>query len=662
MFPPSSISRAGHDAGEDIENAQDLDIRTRGEDKGTSIRTDDGFPDPGLLYKSKFNFTTEERLAPYRWKITEWYSEDHRTEEEIVALCMQSGLSVSISQIHDALIGWTVIPSPYRYTKLAAVHTPRFPDDAELAISPAKDVTASIDNKGSSGPGPAWLELQNYRDEEMIRIPKFHDMSYRPLVDHDNVGVLKRQQYLDSLPLAPSQLEIFINDIQPYERLAVELEKDAITQRPCQLAGYKRSVPDVRHMRRAEMTTERIASSMIKGPSSEKSIKMVGRMTRGSSATEEDSWSSEEETIPAVPKLSGHQRSHVESVMETFWDVMNKYGRSCVREKTKASGDAGASSTDRSSQQTSSETSADVVPSQRSLGKRPANNDKKDNEDRCPKRNRKDSYDPIDASEKIKLSCPYRKRNRHKYNIYTHRTCALSGFPDIARVKEHLYRTHRAPIHCYRCAMVFKDQQELKTHSKAKTVCELKEGEPSEGFDNDTYERLKRRKKSFRDQPVEARWVEIYCLLFSDDDQDNIPSPFWEPPVDEPVPATIAIEDYIRQEVPRRVRTQIENRLAAGDYSYDLALMLSDQMMEILEAQIDTCISEHRETTSKNGHQERDHLDPAVPFLRSPTLVLEHPATDSSSVSRPAPQSLSGDTDDWYTYLQQPGDAPWDLL
>ena len=72
---------------------------------------------------------------------------------------------------------------------------------------------------------------------------------------------------------------------------------------------------------------------------------------------------------------------------------------------------------------------------------------------------------------------------------------------------------------------MFKDQQELKTHSRAKTSCELKEGEPVEGFDNDTYDKLKRRKKSTREQPVEARWREIYFLLFSDDDQDYTPSP-----------------------------------------------------------------------------------------------------------------------------------------
>lgn len=169
----------------------------------------------------------------------------------------------------------------------------------------------------------------------------------------------------------------------------------------------------------------------------ETSTELAGSMTRSSSGTdEEDSWSSEEETTPVIPKLSGDQRNHVERVMETFWDVMNKNWRSYVRERTKVSGDTGASSANGNSQRTSSSgTSTLLLPWQKNLGKRPANDDEKDNEERPPKRNRNDSNNPIDTPEKIKLSCPYRKQNRQKYNVHTHRTCALSGFPDIARVK-----------------------------------------------------------------------------------------------------------------------------------------------------------------------------------------------------------------------------------
>lgn len=53
---------------------------------------------------------------------------------------------------------------------------------------------------------------------------------------------------------------------------------------------------------------------------------------------------------------------------------------------------------------------------------------------------------------------------------------------------EHLYQTHCAPIQYHRGALVFKDQQELETHSRTKTSCELEEGESVERFDNNVYD------------------------------------------------------------------------------------------------------------------------------------------------------------------------------
>jgi hypothetical protein len=136
----------------------------------------------------------------------------------------------------------------------------------------------------------------------------------------------------------------------------------------------------------------------------------------------------------------------------------------------------------------------------------------------------------------------------------------------------------------------------------------------------------------------------------------------WEPPVDEPAPTTIAIEDYIRQEVPRRVRMHIEDRLAAGDYSYDLTLILSNQMMEIFEAQIGSCILEHREKVSKESQQKTDPPTPPVSSSISPEVSTEQPATDSFHPSTSALHSMSGVPDDWYAPYLQSGDVPWDPL
>ena len=184
----------------------------------------------------------------------------------------------------------------------------------------------------------------------------------------------------------------------------------------------------------AFMTTPRSKSA-----DTEEGTDSIRSRTRSNLGTdEEDSWSSEfdEDVTPKPPTLTGDQRNRVEEVMETFWDVMNKNWKYHIYETTRNPGEAGASSTtNETTSQTTSATSSLLIPSQKSLGKRPANDDERDNEERQPKRNRDDSNLSADASEKIKYSCPYRKHNRKKYNVHTHRTCALTGFPDIARIK-----------------------------------------------------------------------------------------------------------------------------------------------------------------------------------------------------------------------------------
>jgi len=126
----------------------------------------------------------------------------------------------------------------------------------------------------------------------------------------------------------------------------------------------------------------------------------------------------------------------------------------------------------------------------------------------------------------------------------------------------------------------------------------------------------------------------------------------WEPPIDEPAPTSISIEDYIRQEVPRRVKQLIEDRLAAGDFSYELTLILSDQMMVIFEAQIDSCIREHRSTVAK-GSQKSDPPSPPPSSTKSPIASMEQPVAVSFPSSTLAPRLTSPVAEDWFaTYLQ----------
>jgi hypothetical protein len=104
--------------------------------------------------------------------------------------------------------------------------------------------------------------------------------------------------------------------------------------------------------------------------------------------------------------------------------------------------------------------------------------------------------------------------------------------------------------------------------------------------------------------------------------------------------------------VPQRVRRLIEDRLAAGDYSYELTLILSDQMMDIFEAQIDSCILEHRSTVDK-GSQKSDPPTPPHSSSRSPVVSMEQLGAVSFPSSASAPRLTSPVAEDWFaTYLQ----------
>jgi hypothetical protein len=106
----------------------------------------------------------------------------------------------------------------------------------------------------------------------------------------------------------------------------------------------------------------------------------------------------------------------------------------------------------------------------------------------------------------------------------------------------------------------------------------------------------------------------------------------------------------------------IEDRLAAGDYSYDLTIILSNQMMEIFEEQIDSCILEHRAKETHDSQQKTDPPTPPVSSSRSPAVSAERPAIELISSSTSVPQLMSGVPEDWIATYLQSGDAPWDRL
>jgi hypothetical protein len=80
--------------------------------------------------------------------------------------------------------------------------------------------------------------------------------------------------------------------------------------------------------------------------------------------------------------------------------------------------------------------------------------------------------------------------------------------------REHLYRRHRVPIQCKRCWQTFKSNEALDAHIAVLNICDLVPGQAAEGLTADIEKRLKSRKKTSPDQTEEARWKDIYGMLF----------------------------------------------------------------------------------------------------------------------------------------------------
>ena len=139
------------------------------------------------------------------------------------------------------------------------------------------------------------------------------------------------------------------------------------------------------------------------------------------------------------------------------------------------------------------------------------------------------------------FACLFRKHDPAKYNKSSHtfRTCAFSSWSNIDRLKyvtssinrsstnnrhrEHLHRRQQIAIHCQRCWLTFRTQQQYNEHIILQDICQIKPGHPPDGITPEQGIKLRSRKKLHRSQTEADRWREIYKLLFPDD--AVIPSP-----------------------------------------------------------------------------------------------------------------------------------------
>jgi hypothetical protein len=90
--------------------------------------------------------------------------------------------------------------------------------------------------------------------------------------------------------------------------------------------------------------------------------------------------------------------------------------------------------------------------------------------------------------------------------------------------REHVYRRHELAIRCPRCKAPFEDEASVQEHLEMLESCQIIKSEELEGYNKEQERQLRSRRRP-ANQTEEDRWVEMYHILFPEDDQDSMPSP-----------------------------------------------------------------------------------------------------------------------------------------
>lgn len=298
----------------------------------------------------------------------------------------------------------------------------------------------------------------------------------------------------------------------------------------------------------------------------------LGRAARGgesadTSYTNSDQTSAMKTSVsssssPGLLSREEQKRLLLDRLMEYFFAVL-------VRGQTNVGGASGCSARPgpkaRGGGSSSKGASPKNGPSRK--GKRPANSDEhegSDNEDNeAPKPKKAKS----EETEVKRLACPFFKRNPHRYKDQS--KCVGPGWTTVHRLKEHLYRRHMLPIHCYRCHEVFPSDRLLQLHSRSEAQCALRDDSAHglEGIDAAQERLLRSRRRT--DRSEEDKWRDVFRICFPADMPDAMPTPWFELPAwcespsagGGPASDIAQYEEFLRRELPRRVRGELEVRI-----------------------------------------------------------------------------------------------------
>ncbi|KAH7309728.1 hypothetical protein B0I35DRAFT_85590 [Stachybotrys elegans] len=139
--------------------------------------------------------------------------------------------------------------------------------------------------------------------------------------------------------------------------------------------------------------------------------------------------------------------------------------------------------------------------------------------------------------ESLRLSCPFRKRNPHRFNVRDHHSCAMTYFPKFAELRQHIVKQHKrddpSAFMCDRCNRDFLTRKELRDHQRLpkEQMCDISDHDPESGIDGPTANKLLSRKRASGTTP-EVQWREVWNIVFPDDEDAKIQSYHFTPVIE----------------------------------------------------------------------------------------------------------------------------------
>lgn len=349
----------------------------------------------------------------------------------------------------------------------------------------------------------------------------------------------------------------------------------------------------------------------------------------GDSSDEETDWTEEQTSRESSPgasqlsrRLSPTKRKVVETIMQEFLRLSN----SNLKAHTAAGGGSSSQSYNGGwSSNASIYSTCSSASRKRSFsgsGMTPPNDG--DGDDSKKRRRSNSNTDSRQLHGELRFACPYYKRNPGRHQTFT--SCRDPGFTTISRLKEHLYRRHLLPPQCHRCCATFSTDLILREHQRDPSGCEVREQVPVEGFDKDQEQQLKSKKRSQTYLTEEEKWKAVYRILFPDDRDEDMPTPYieYQPCIGQAAETSniTSFQEFSRLELPRLVRRTLE--VVVEQEAQPFEDKLKERLVDIVKECQAQLVSTFQGITLGRGQ-----IDPSS----GPAVNIPAPGSSNMSVS-----------------------------